>query len=277
MKFKVLVDNNTLIDRYFYGEPGVSYLIEHEGKKILFDLGYSDIFIQNAQKLGETLRDIDTVIISHGHLDHTWGLSYLIKKFNEWDMENLEYTKPKLVAHPLAFNYKEIKGKCVGNVIGKEVLEKYFDLTLVQEPYWLDEDLVFLGEIERTNSFENIDSMGDIFIDNRMREDYLLDDSALAYKKDDGFIIITGCSHSGICNIIEYSKKIVEKDNILDIIGGFHLQNPKEEILTKTLECFKENKITKAHPCHCIDLKTKIKISEIIPIEEVGSGLILEL
>ena len=50
MKLTVLVDNNTLIDRYFYGEPGVSYFIEEEGKRILFDVGYSDIFLQNAQK-----------------------------------------------------------------------------------------------------------------------------------------------------------------------------------------------------------------------------------
>jgi len=51
MKLTVLVDNNTLIDRYFYGEPGVSYFIEDEGKRILFDVGYSDAFIRNAQKM----------------------------------------------------------------------------------------------------------------------------------------------------------------------------------------------------------------------------------
>ena len=50
MKLTVLIDNNTLIDRYFLGEPGVSYYIETDGKKILFDTGYSDAFIRNAQK-----------------------------------------------------------------------------------------------------------------------------------------------------------------------------------------------------------------------------------
>jgi 7,8-dihydropterin-6-yl-methyl-4-(beta-D-ribofuranosyl)aminobenzene 5'-phosphate synthase len=50
MKLKVLVENNTLIDRYFRGEPGVSYYLEVNGKKILFDTGYSDLFIENAKK-----------------------------------------------------------------------------------------------------------------------------------------------------------------------------------------------------------------------------------
>ncbi|MFW5891209.1 MAG: MBL fold metallo-hydrolase [bacterium] len=277
MKLKVLVDNNTITDKYFCGEPGVSYLIEDEGKKILFDLGYSDTFIKNANKLDEDLQDLDFVVVSHGHLDHTWGLKHLIEKFNEWETEKINFKKPTLVAHPLAFNYKELKGRCIGSLIEKKVLEKFFELKLTREPFWLTDNLVFLGEIERTNSFENIDALGDIFIDSRMRDDYLLDDSALAYKNDKGTFVITGCSHAGICNIIEYSKKITEKENILDVIGGFHLLNPEENLITETLEYFKGLTIEKAHPCHCVDLKSKIKISKVINIKEVGSGLIIEI
>ena len=55
MKLTVLVDNNTLIDKYFLGEPGVSYFIEDEGKQTIFDVGYSDAFIANARKLSINL------------------------------------------------------------------------------------------------------------------------------------------------------------------------------------------------------------------------------
>jgi len=277
MKLKVLVDNNTITDRYFYGEPGVSYLIEDDGKKILFDLGYSDIFIENGKKLEEDLKDLDFVVVSHGHLDHTWGLKHLIAKFNQWETEKIRYKKPKLIAHPLAFNYKELKGRCIGSLIGKDVLKNFFELKFTKEPMWLTDNIVFLGEVERTNSFENIDSLGDIFIDSRMRDDYLLDDSALACKNEEGLSVITGCSHAGICNIIEYAKKITEKEKILDIVGGFHLLNPEKNIIEETLEYFKEEKIEKAHPCHCVDLKSKIQLSKVIDIEEVGSGLVLEI
>jgi len=74
----VLVENNTLIDLYFKGEPGVSYYLEADGKKILFDTGYSDLFIENAKKMDIDLLDLDYLVLSHSHLDHTWGLQHLI-------------------------------------------------------------------------------------------------------------------------------------------------------------------------------------------------------
>jgi 7,8-dihydropterin-6-yl-methyl-4-(beta-D-ribofuranosyl)aminobenzene 5'-phosphate synthase len=67
MKLTVLVDNNTLIDRYLIGEPAVSYFIEADGKRILYDVGYSDAFIRNAQKLNIDLLNLDCLVLSHGH------------------------------------------------------------------------------------------------------------------------------------------------------------------------------------------------------------------
>jgi len=77
MKLRVLVDNNTLTDRPFVGEPALAHFIEAEGKKILFDVRYSDVFVTNAGKLHIDLLDVDFVELSHGHLDHTWGSSPL--------------------------------------------------------------------------------------------------------------------------------------------------------------------------------------------------------
>jgi len=68
VKLTVLLDNNTFIDRYFLGEPGVSYFIEADGQKVLFDVGYSDAFIRNALKLNINLLDVDIIVLSHGHL-----------------------------------------------------------------------------------------------------------------------------------------------------------------------------------------------------------------
>ncbi len=76
MNITVLADNNTLIDRYFLAEPGLSLLIEDRDIKILFDTGYSDIFIRNALKMGKTLNEIYFIVLSHSHLDHTWGLDH---------------------------------------------------------------------------------------------------------------------------------------------------------------------------------------------------------
>ena len=98
MKLTVLTDNNTYIDQYYLGEPAVSYFIEDEGIQLLFDLGYSDVYLRNAQKLGIDLTKVDTVVLSHGHNDHTGGLS---------DFPALEH-RVKLIGHPQVFEEKRI-------------------------------------------------------------------------------------------------------------------------------------------------------------------------
>ena len=70
MKLKVLTDNNTYIDEYYLGEPALSYYLEEDGRKILFDTGYSDVFMINAKKMGIDLGAIDYLVLSHGHNDH---------------------------------------------------------------------------------------------------------------------------------------------------------------------------------------------------------------
>jgi 7,8-dihydropterin-6-yl-methyl-4-(beta-D-ribofuranosyl)aminobenzene 5'-phosphate synthase len=276
MKLTVLVDNNTLIDRYFYGEPAVSYFIEDGDKKILFDVGYSDAFIKNAQKMKIDLLDIDFIVLSHGHLDHTWGLVPLVQLYTEAEIEKINHRKPILVAHPLIFSTRTINGlKEIGSIISKEKLANHFKLELTKDPVWLTERLVFLGQIERTNEFEAKSPIGKI-VGSNLDDDYLMDDSALAYKSKSGLVIITGCSHAGICNIVEYAKKICEENRVIDIIGGFHLLNPSKEQLQGTLHYMKELKPEKVHACHCTDLNSKIALSRTVDLKEVGVGLVLQ-
>lgn len=272
-----MVDNNTLIDRYFLGEPGVSYLIQDAGRKILFDVGYSDVFIKNAQKMNIHFRDLDYLVISHGHLDHTWGLTSLIKYYTEAAIEKIDGTKPIVIAHPYSFLAKKIKGlKQIGSIISQEELKKHFKIKLSKEPLWLTERLVFLGEIERKNDFEAKNPIGKVVKDDFEEDDYLIDDSAMAYRSAKGLVIITGCSHSGICNIVEYAKKICRDDRIIDIVGGFHLLNPEKKQLEGTLKYLEKIKPREVHACHCTDLKSKIALSRVTNLKEVGVGQILE-
>ena len=277
MKLKVLVDNNTLIDRYFYGEPGVSYFIEEGDVKILFDAGYSDAFIKNAQKMDVNLLELDYVAVSHGHIDHTWGLTHLIRLYTEAKIERRKYSEPKLIAHPDAFLYKEFDGnEEIGSILDESKLGKHFNISLSRKPVWLTDRLVFLGEIERTNDFENKKPIGKYEKDGIKADDYVMDDSALVYKSSNGLVIITGCSHSGICNIIEYAKKICKDDRVIDIIGGFHLLDPSEKQLHCTVDYFKQADINEVHACHCTDLRSKIELSKVANLKEVGVGLTLE-
>ncbi|TQD27669.1 MBL fold metallo-hydrolase [Methanolobus vulcani] len=274
MKLTVLIDNNTLIDRYFLGEPGVSYLIEADDKKILFDTGYSDAFIRNAQKTNINLLDVDHIVLSHAHLDHTWGLDPLIKLYTEAQIENLEHSEPDLIAHPLIFNSRTYPGiPEIGTLLSADKVSRIFRLRLSSEPLWLTENVVFLGEIPRIFDFEQDLPESKIIIDGKESDDELLDDTALAIKTKNGLVIVTGCSHSGICNIIEYAKEVCNEENIVDIIGGFHLLNPPETKIKGTVDYFQNLKATEVHACHCTDLESKIALSAVCNLKEVGCGL----
>jgi len=276
MKLTVLVDNNTIIDRYFLGEPGVSFFIQAEDKNILFDTGYSDIFISNAHKLGISMYDIDYVAISHGHNDHTWGLVPLIRLYTEARCEGMKLEKPVLLAHEQAFEGKYYGSETIGSLLSAKVLEEHFDVKLGKSPCWITDKLVFLGEIERTNGFENRRPVGKRTNQGSMEDDYVPDDTALAYKSADGLVIITGCSHSGICNIIEYAKKVTGESRITDVIGGFHLLDPDKEQLENTKNYIRQAGVRTMHPCHCTDFNSRLALTQASGIKEVGVGLVLK-
>ncbi|WP_196593127.1 MBL fold metallo-hydrolase [Pectinatus sottacetonis] len=265
MNLRVLVDNNTIIDQYFLGEPGVSYYIEADGKKILFDVGYSDVFMKNAAKMKIDLTRINAVVFSHGHNDHTGGVKYFIssiaKKFKQ---------EVRLIAHCGVFEDKYEKDESIGSCLKAHDLEKYFTLSLKKGPQYITKNLLFLGEIERINNFENSIPIGVVQSDNGMKPDFVMDDSALVYMTDKGMIIITGCSHSGICNIITYAKKICHEKRIRAIIGGLHLLDAPKELLKHTITFIKENNVLEVYPCHCTDLAAKIALAEDLTIKDIG-------
>jgi 7,8-dihydropterin-6-yl-methyl-4-(beta-D-ribofuranosyl)aminobenzene 5'-phosphate synthase len=285
MKLTVLVDNNTIIDRYFLAEPGLSFLLEDvnptadiksgENLSVLFDTGYSDIFIKNALKMGRDLGQLKHIVLSHSHLDHSWGIEPLIRYFTELEIENRPFNRPSLVAHPDCLTGVSAEGfREFGSLISKERLAKHFELRLEREPANLSRNLIFLGEIPRTNDFEGTRTFGKK--DGATTADTVIEDSALVYQAKDGLVIMTGCSHAGICNIIEYAMKVCGDSRILDVIGGFHLLNPQKRQLEGTVSYFKNLNPTQVHACHCTDLASKIALSKVVDIKEVGVGLTLE-
>jgi 7,8-dihydropterin-6-yl-methyl-4-(beta-D-ribofuranosyl)aminobenzene 5'-phosphate synthase len=275
MQLTVLVDNNTLVDRYFLAEPGLSFLIEDGDLSVLFDTGYSDIFIRNAQKMGKNLKNLDFIVLSHSHLDHTWGIEPYLRYLTELTIEHRSFSRPVLVAHPESLTGVSADGlREIGALISKDKFAKHFDLRLSKEPQFLSEHLVFLGEIPRTNDFEGTLPFGRK--DGSNEDDIVIEDSALVYKTSKGLVIITGCSHAGICNIIEYTKEVCKDQRIIDIIGGFHLQNPPKRQLEGTISYFKNLHPAIVHACHCTDLASKSALSKVADIKEVGVGLCLQ-
>jgi 7,8-dihydropterin-6-yl-methyl-4-(beta-D-ribofuranosyl)aminobenzene 5'-phosphate synthase len=259
MKIIVLTEN--VAGGKFLAEHGLSYLIEIDGEKVLFDTGHSNVFLKNAALLGiDICNDVENVVLSHGHWDHGDGLKYLKNK--------------ALLCHPDSFvkRFHKTDNSPVGLSLTKEEIHKKFKLTETKEPFQLTKHLFFLGEIPRTNNFE---SQSTSFILENGDDDFVLDDSALVAIVNDKLIVITGCSHSGICNICEHAKKVTGIQKIKVVIGGFHLKNQDRQTM-ETIGYFKRNKVKKLFPSHCTELPALVSFYNEFNIKQVKTGMILE-
>lgn len=259
----VLADNNTIIDKYYMGEPAFSVYLEVDNKRILFDTGYSDVFLKNAQIAKIDLSKLDFIVLSHGHNDHTGGLRFL----SDND------THAKIVACENIFEqrYDDIDGE-FGSFLSEDEVKKTFDIEYKNEPYWLSKNAVFLGPIPRLTDFEAKEPVG--FFKKTNEPDFVKDDSALVLKTEKGLVVLTGCSHSGIVNICEYSKKICKIDKIHSIIGGLHLKEANPEQVEKTAEYIKKLNLASLYACHCTGFEAQCMLKDVF--KETGAGLRLE-
>ncbi|WP_167608187.1 MBL fold metallo-hydrolase [Maribellus sediminis] len=259
MKINILTEN--IAGGKFLAQHGLSYLIEIDDEMILFDTGHTDVFLKNAAVLGFNVqRDVNTVVLSHGHWDHGDGLQFLNNKI--------------LYTHPATFEkrYRKSDGAPVGLWQNKTEIEQNFKLIESDSPVQLTENLWYLGEIPRLNTFE---SKTTDFAFGNGEDDFIYDDSALVAINNDKLTVISGCAHSGICNICEYAKKVTGVDKIDTVIGGFHLKDQGEQT-QKTLEYFKENQIKNLLPSHCTSMPAKTFFQKSFDFPEVKTGMCFE-
>jgi 7,8-dihydropterin-6-yl-methyl-4-(beta-D-ribofuranosyl)aminobenzene 5'-phosphate synthase len=253
MKITVLNDNAP--GKHCLSEYGFSLWIEAD-KRILFDSGSTDVFMQNAKRLNLSVDSADAIVLSHGHWDHGNGLNYL--------------NKGTLICHPQAFRmrYNQKDNRIVGLNFSMEEAAKKFKLILSKEPYEISEQITFLGEIPRLNSFE---SQTTYFTDENGNEDFVPDDSALVLKTKKGIVVISGCAHAGICNTIEYARKITGIDKVHVVFGGFHLRNDNEQTL-ETIKYLQNLGVDKICPSHCTSLPALTLFYQAFGIHQVLTG-----
>lgn len=257
MKIKVLVDNTALDG--FEAVHGFSVIVESD-KKVLFDVGPNGLFLENAANLEEDISEIETVVLSHGHWDHGDGLEYLSGK--------------ELILHPDCFieRLRKHNKTHVGLSKSKSELLSLFSIKESRKPLWISENIVFLGEIPRKNQFESKVSP---FLLPDGNPDFVLDDSAVAVKTSKGLVVISGCAHSGICNIVAYAKEVCESESIYAVIGGFHLKEI-DELTVNTIQYLKSAKVEILMPTHCTSFKVRDEFAKHFKTKEIAAGSIIE-
>ncbi|MEM3226520.1 MAG: MBL fold metallo-hydrolase [Saccharolobus sp.] len=257
LKITILSDNfvSTIIPPLI-GEWGFSALIEADGIKILYDLGNSGYpLLYNSEKLGIRLEDVEYIILSHGHRDHTGALS------NEKVLEKLR--GKVLIAHPSIFEKKFLnwygKLEYIGIPLTRDEMEKNFHLILSSQPLEIIDGIIFSGEVKRYGYDEYTSGLYKMS-ESSLVKDEMKDDAALYINTEKGLVIITGCGHAGILNIINHAKDIT-KQNVYSAIGGFHLlSSPKDHVEKVSKELL--NSLQRIGPAHCSGNTIKSIISE---------------
>ena len=266
-------------------EHGLSLLVkvQHGAEKhtILFDTGYNSMgVLHNMAKLAVDPNEMEAIVLSHGHMDHTGSLHPILQKISN---------PIPLVVHPDAFLYPRF-------VEEKDGSRRRFPRTLVREDLdrrnvellesktptpILDETILVTGEVERTTEFEKGMPNALIERDGNLEPDPIKDDQALVmHLKDKGLVVVSGCSHAGIVNTVRYAKKLTGVAKVHAILGGFHLSGAFfEKIVDKTIDELKALSPVVVVPMHCTGRKAMEQFSREFPssfvLNSVGSKITL--
>ncbi|MEM0217456.1 MAG: MBL fold metallo-hydrolase [Candidatus Nezhaarchaeales archaeon] len=236
------------------GEHGLSALItlyyDDDVRKVLFDVGGSGrAFLENVKDLKVNLSGVDVIVLSHRHYDHTGGLPKLIEVLKG---------KP-LVAHPaLTRPCLYVSNKLVRLDVGLPVEARRalneFELLLIEEPLEVAPGVWFLGEVERfyNNSYaiKNFKTI----VSGKVVDDLIPDDSGLAIKMKDKVVVLAGCSHSGILNMVRQAKNVTGVSRAI-VIGGLHLINVDDDVLNDVVNKLVVEGVEEVYVGHCTGLK----------------------
>ena len=254
MVVKTLMEN-TSISKDFCSEHGLSLYIETGNHKILFDVGASQFFLQNAKQLGVDITSVDFLVISHGHYDHGGGLETFLK----------ENTKAEVFLHRLAFEkYYAIRLSNKLDFIGlDEELKENKRIVFTSDRFFISSGIQVFSNIVQREPRPKSNNGLLIKHKGQMVDDAFLHEQNLVIEEDGKTLLVTGCAHNGIINILEHFHTL--KGRMPDyVIGGFHLSSRSggdEE--TDAIDRIGKHLIgTKAkyYTCHCTGIEAYEKL-----------------
>lgn len=246
VEITLLVDNKA--GPNMESEHGLAMWIETPDLCLLFDTGQGPALAANADRLGVDLGRVQTLVLSHGHYDHTGGVGDILRRVPEVDV----------FCHPGAVQPRyKIRSSGAAKAIhmpstSMTALDKHAERRMhwISEPVRLSDDIGLTGPIPRRTAFEDVG--GPFYLDPLgRRKDAITDDIALWINTTQGLVVGMGCCHAGLINTLHHVRDISGISTLRAVVGGFHLIAAGPERLTQTisgLEAFDPAAIV---ACHC--------------------------
>ena len=266
-------------------EHGLSLLVTvyrgEDKHTILFDTGYTKVgVLHNMEQLGVNVEEIEAIVLSHGHMDHTGTLYGILDKISR--------TIP-LVLHPGIFQHPRYTRRPDGaksvwprTVVKSDLEGRNVDIIESETPVCLADDMIMVtGEVERTTPFEKGMPNALMEQNGELVHDPIMDDQSIAMKlKGKGLVVVSGCAHAGIVNTLMFAQKTTGEQKVHAVLGGFHLSGPFfEKFHDPTVAALKKINPDVLMPMHCTGWKAIQRFQKEFPesfvLNSVGSKLML--
>ena len=261
LKITVLAEDSVQYESPLLGQHGISFLLEakrqDQCRRVLVDVGQNpSALLYNMKLIGIEPSSIDALFLTHCHYDHTQGMVEVLKAIGKKGVP--------VVAHPDTFRPHFVKDPYLRHVgvmpeDSRPKVEEAGGLLLqTTDPFPFMPGLVSTGEVRRQTDFEEVGIALFTLADGQMVQDTMKDDiSLVAQVRDKGVVIVTGCSHAGIVNIVKHSAELGGAKKIAAILGGFHLLAASEERIGKTVEALSRFDIELISAGHCTGFKAQ--------------------
>ena len=271
----ILTDNVVPGKSEAVGEHGLCMYLETGNGNFLFDTGRGKTIIHNATLYHKDLNHLNKIVLSHNHGDHTGGLPEVLR---------VVARKPIDVhAHQdiFAYRFRKVDGKNIyqGMPFTQGHLERMGARFVFNTGYVEIEDGIFLtGEVPRETPFEKADMEERyMVIDKDMRPDTIIDDQSMVIHTAAGLLIVLGCAHAGIVNVIRHVIKHTGMEKIFAVIGGTHIGFAGDAQLRESITALKSFQIQHFIPSHCTGpeaiARLRHEFADIFQFSQVGYHL----